>query len=64
MIHYYIWRRNGGIDMCKALERRYKEKEVAGAIKMLRSDGVSDEDIITKVIKLFGVTREFVLALL
>lgn len=54
----------GGVDMCKALERRYQEKEVAGAIKMLRSDGVSDEDIVAKVIKLFGVTREYVLALL
>jgi ribosomal protein L30E len=56
--------KSGGVDMCKALERRYQEKEVAGAIKMLKSDGVSDEDIIIKVTKLFGVTKEYVLTLL
>ena len=52
------------IDMCQAMEDNNKKKEVTGAIKMLRSDGASDEDIITKVIKLFGVTKDYVLALL
>ena len=54
----------GGVDMCKAMERRYQEKEVTGAIKAYRLDGASDEDIITKVMKLYNVTREYVLALL
>ena len=54
----------GGVDMCKAMEKRYQEKEVTGAIKAYRLDGVSDEDIIVKVMKLYNVTREYVLALL
>ena len=54
----------GGVDMCKAIERRYQEKEVTGAIKAYRLDGTSDEDIIIKVMKLFNVTREYVLAIL
>ena len=52
------------IDMCKAMEDNNKKREVTGAIKAYRLDGVSDEDIITKVTKLFNVTREYVLALL
>ena len=54
----------GGVDMCKAMEKRYKEKEVTGAIRMLRADGASDETIIAKVTSLFHVNREYVLALL
>ena len=50
--------------MCKAMEKRYQEKEITGAIRMLRADGASDETIITKVMSLFNVTREYVLALL
>lgn len=54
----------GGVDMCKAMEKRYQEKEVTGAIKAYRLDGASDEDIIAKVMKIYNVTREYVLALL
>lgn len=54
----------GGVDMCKAMEKRDQRKEVTGAIKAYRLDGASDEDIITKVMKLYNVTREYVLALL
>ena len=54
----------GGVDMCKAMEKRDQRKEVAGAIRMLRADGASDETIITKVTNLFNVTKEYVLALL
>ncbi len=50
--------------MCKALERKEMRDKVTGAIDALKLDGVSEEDIITKVIKLYGVTREYVLALL
>ncbi len=50
--------------MCKAMERKEKRDEVNGAIKALKLYGVSEEDIITKVNELFGVTREYVLALL
>ena len=54
----------GGVDMCKAMEKRDQRKEVTGAIKAYRLDGASDEDIIAKVMKLYSVTREYVLALL
>ena len=56
--------KTGGVDMCKALERRYQEKEVNGAIKTYKLDGLTEEDIITKVMRNFSVTREYVLALL
>ena len=54
----------GGVDMCKAMEKRDQKKEVTGAIKAYRLEGASDETIITKVTSLFNVTREYVLALL
>ena len=50
--------------MCKAMEKRDRKKEVTGAIKAYRLDGASDETIITKVVSLFNVTREYVLALI
>ena len=50
--------------MCKAQEKNNLKREVTGAIRMLRADGASDETIITKVMGLFHVTREYVLALL
>ena len=50
--------------MCESLERRYKEKKVSGAIDILREDGKSDEDIIERIIRKYGVTKEYVLALL
>ena len=50
--------------MCLALDKKYKEKEVTGAIEAYRDCGSSDEDIIERVIKKFNVTKEYVLALL
>lgn len=50
--------------MCKALERRYQEKEVTGAIKGMRKLGASDDNIIKAVMEMFNFTREYVLALL
>ncbi len=56
--------KDGGIDMCLALDKKYKEKEVTGAIKAYRDCGTSEEDIIERVIKKFNVTKEYVIALL
>lgn len=50
--------------MCKSLENKYKEKEVMGAIGILKNDGKSDEDIIERIIKKYNVTKDYVLALL
>ena len=54
----------GGVDMCKAMEKRYQEKEVTGAIKGMRIAGMDDDDILVKVMEAFHVTKEYVLALL
>ena len=54
----------GGVDMCKAMENRYREKEVIGAITGMRMMGASDNDIIVKIVEKFNVTREYVMALL
>lgn len=54
----------GGVDMCKAMENRDKRKEINGAILGMRIAGMSENDIITKIIENFHVTKEYVLALL
>ena len=54
----------GGVDMCKAMEKRDQMKEVTGAIKGMRSVGVSDDIIINEVMEMFNVTREYVLAIM
>ncbi|GEM_PF-1878321 len=56
--------KEGAIDMCKAMEDYTKKQRIVGAIDILKLDGVSDEDIIAKIMKLFDVTRDYVLALL
>lgn len=55
---------DGGVDMCQSLEKRYKEKEVKGAIEGMRLMGASDNDIVTKIMEKFNVTKEYVIALL
>ena len=54
----------GGIDMCKAMEKKQKKDEVTGAITGMRMMGASDNDIVTKIVEKYNVTREYVLALL
>ena len=54
----------GGVNMSNAIERRYKEKEVTGAIDAYRDAGFSDEEIIERVTRRLDVDREYVLALL
>ena len=56
--------KDGGVDMCEALERRDKKKTVEGAIMGLQMAGVNEEDIISKIIEKFNVTKEYVQALL
>lgn len=55
---------SGGVDMCKAMEKKEKRDKITGAIEMLRLDGASEEDIIAKVMNVYHVTREYVLALI
>ena len=56
--------KNGGVDMCEALERRYKKEQVSGAIIGMQMAGMSENDIISKIIERFNVTKEYVQALL
>lgn len=54
----------GGVDMCKAMEKRQQRDEINGAIMGMRMMGASDNDIIAKIVEKFHVTREYVLTLL
>ena len=56
--------RDGGVDMCEALERRDKKKEVTGAINGMRIAGMSENDIINKIMEAYNVTKGYVVALL
>ena len=56
--------KDGRVDMCESLERKYKEKEIVGAIGILRDDGKSEADIIERIIKKYNVTKEYVMSLL
>ena len=51
-------------DMCESLERRYKKERIEEAIEIYREYGDSDDDIVSKIIKKFNVTKEYVMALL
>ena len=55
---------SGGIDMCKAMEKKQTKDEINGAIKFLRTTGASDNDIVTKIVETFHVKKEYVLSLL
>ena len=54
----------GGINMCKAQEKNNLKREVTGAVKGMRIAGMKDDDILTKVMEVFHVTKEYVLAIL
>ena len=54
----------GGVDMCLAMEKKQQKDEINGVIKFLRSSGMPESDIISKVMESFHVTKEYVLALL
>ena len=54
----------GGIDMCKAMEKRDQRQRITGVIQGMQMMGASDKDIISKIVETYHVTREYVLALL
>ena len=59
----YVEKR-GRIDMCEALEKRYKEKEINGAVSVLKALGKSDNEIIKSVMDTFKVTKKYVISIL
>ena len=55
---------SGGVDMCKAMEKKEKRDKIIGAIEIMQTMGMSDNDIVKKIIETFHVTKEYALALL
>jgi len=53
-----------GVDMCESLKKKELRDRVSAVIEAYKADGKSDEDIIVKVLKLYDVTKEYVIALL
>lgn len=54
----------GGVDMCKSMEKRMQKEKITGVIQGMQLMGASDNDIISKIVETFHVTKEYVLALL
>ena len=52
------------VNMCKAMDNAYKKQKVIGAIKAYQFDNTSDDVIVSKVMRLFNVSKEYVLELL
>ena len=56
--------KTGGVDMCKAMERKEQHDKIIGAIQGMRKLGANDDSIINAIIEMFGVTKDYVIALL
>ena len=52
------------VDMCLAMENRDKKMKITGAIDYMRDEGKTENDIISKIMEKYNVTKEYVLALL
>ena len=59
-----IEEKDGEVDMIKGMELYYQELEIKGAIKILKSNNISDNEIITQIVENFNVTKEYVKDLL
>ncbi len=53
-----------GVSMCLAMEKKEQRDKITGAIDGMRLMGASDNDIISKIVENFNVTKEYVIALL
>lgn len=52
------------VDMCKAMEDNNRKMKITGAIETMQDMGAAENDIITKIMEKYNVTKEYVLALL
>ena len=50
--------------MCKAIDEAYKRNKVTGAIEAYQLDNLPDEIIISKVMKIYDVSKQYVQDLL
>ena len=55
---------SGGVDMCLAMEKKEKKDKISGVIEYMKRLGSSENDIIKTVTEMYGVTKEYVLAIL
>ena len=52
------------VDMCLAMEKKEKKDKISGAIEGMKLMGATDNDIISKIIDNFGVSKEYVMDLI
>ena len=52
--------KDGGIDMCLAMEKKTEKDKISGVIEGMKYVGASDNDIIEKIIEKYHVTKEYV----
>ena len=50
--------------MCLAMEKKTQRDKITGAIEILRTTGYSDSEIISKIVKYFNVSKDYVTELL
>ena len=52
------------VDMCKAMEDNNRKMKISGAIETMQDMGTAENDIISRIMEKYHVTKEYVLALL
>ena len=63
-LEYDFEEEGGKVDMCAAMEKRSQKDKITGVIEYMRLEGKSDDDIISKIIEMYQVTKDYVVALL
>ena len=54
----------GDVDMCLAMENRDRKMKITGAIDYMKDEGMSEQDIISRIMEKYQVTKEYVLDVL
>ncbi len=54
----------GGVDMCLAMEKKQERDKISGVIDFLKTEGVSEKEIVRRITKAFNVREEYVKELL
>ena len=63
-LEYDFEEEGGKIDMCAAMEKRSQRDQITGAIRGMRVAGMDDNTIVDKIIEMYQVTKDYVMALL
>ena len=54
----------GDVDMCLAMEKRSQRDKITGAIDFMKDEGMAEQDIISRIVEKYKVTKEYVMELL